>query len=527
MVSKKQWLPVVIIIIIVQAAAEAMVVYNVLKLGMRPVPYLIGLFGALLLLMVITMLLLWLGMNKAPSKGKRVRRIIGIVFACIVVAVSFVGAGMIGQAITALNKITDDDSSMEACVGLYVLKEDPAQTVNDLKGYTFGIMEGFDDVNTKVALDDVEKTLGGSVETSLFASVTEVAQSLYDGTDKVVVLNEAYADLLAETEEFSDWEEKTRIVYEVEVSNDQYQQYAAQYGDGGEDEDPEIPAGTTVAIKDQTKPVASISEEPFIVYVSGSDTRSKVLRKSRSDVNILVVVNPKTKMILLLNTPRDYYVPNPAGKGTMDKLTHLGLYGVNNSIKALADLYDCKVNYYGQINFTGFEKLINSIGGIDVYSPKSFNSGNVKGYHFDKGMNHLDGASALVFARERYAFGEGDNMRGKNQMRVISAIIKKMTSGDSKILLNYGSIMDSMSGMFVTNFENKEIEELVKMQLGDMAEWTVKSYAVSGTGTSAKTYSMPKMRCYVMKQNKKQVAKATELIDRVERGDILTDDDVK
>jgi len=525
MVSKKQWLPVVIIILIVQAAAEAMVVYNVLKLGMLPTPYLIGLFGALLLLMIITMLLLWIGMNKGPSKGKRVRRIVGIVFACLVVAMSFIGSGVIGKAISALNKITNDDS-LEACVGLYVLKEDPAQTVNDLKGYSFGIMEGFDDVNTKVALDDVEKVLGNSVETSLYASVTEVAQSLYDGTDKVVVLNEAYADLLADTEEFSDWEEKVRIVYEVEVTNDQYQQYAAQYG-GGEDDDPDIPDGTTVSIKDQTKPVASISEQPFIVYVSGSDTRAKVLKKSRSDVNILVVVNPKSKMILLLNTPRDYYVPNPAGNGTMDKLTHLGLYGVNNSIKALADLYDCEVNYYGQINFTGFEKLINSIGGIDVYSPKSFNSGNVKGYHYDKGMNHLDGASALVFARERYAFGDGDNMRGKNQMRVISAIIKKMTSGDSSILLNYGAIMDSMSGMFVTNFENKEIEELVKMQLGDMAEWTVKTYAVSGTGTSAKTYSMPRMRCYVMKQNKKMVDKATELIDRVERGDILTDDDVK
>ena len=526
MISKKQWLPVVVIILIVQAAAEAMVVYNVLKLGMLPTPYLVGLFAALLVLMVVTMLLLWLGMNKAPSKAKRIRRIIGIAFAAIVVIFSFFGSGILGKAISAINKITDDESSMEACVGIYVLQEDKAQTINDLKGYTFGVMEGFDDVNTKIAIDDIQSVTGTTIETSLFASVTEVAQALYDGSDGAVILNEAYADLLADTEEFSDWEEKVRIVYEVEVSSDKYQEYAAQYG-GGEENDPEMPEGTTVSIQNQTKPVTSIAEEPFIVYVSGSDTRSKVLRKSRSDVNILVVVNPKSKMVLLLNTPRDYYVPNPAGGGTMDKLTHLGLYGVNNSIKALADLYDCKVNYYGQINFTGFEKLINSIGGIDVYSPKSFNSGNVKGYHFDKGMNHLDGASALVFARERYAFGDGDNMRGKNQMRVISAIIKKMTSANSSILLNYGTIIDSLSGTFVTNLENKEIEDLVKMQLGDMAEWTVKSYAVSGTGSSAKTYSMPKMRCYVMKQNKKQVAKATELIDRVERGDVLTDDDVK
>ena len=525
MFTKKQWLPFVILILIIQAAAEAMVVYNVLKLGMLPAQYLVILFAALLLLMVITMLLLWLGIDKGPSKNKKIRRIFGIVFAVIVVVISVFGSSVIEKAIGAINKITDDNSSLEASVGIYVLKEDSAQALTDLRGSSFGIMEGFDDINTKIATDEIETTLGGSINTSLYASITEAAQSLYDGTDRAVLINVAYADLLTETEEFSDWEDKVRLLYEIEISTDKFKQYAEEYG-GGE-ENPEIPDGTTVDIKDQTKPVASISEEPFIVYVSGSDTRAKVLKKSRSDVNILVVVNPKSKMILLLNTPRDYYVPNPAGNGTMDKLTHLGLYGVNNSIKALADLYDCEVNYYGQINFTGFEKLINSLGGIDVYSPKSFNSGNVKGYHFDKGWNYMDGEKALVFVRERYAFGDGDNMRGKNQMRVISAIIKKMTSGNSSVLLNYNSIIDSMSGMFVTNLESKDIEELVKMQLGDNAEWTIKSYGVSGYGTSAKTYSMPKMRCYVMKQDTKTVKKATDLIDRVERGDILTDDDVK
>ncbi len=525
MFTKKQWLPFVILILIIQAAAEAMIVYNVLKLGMLPTHYLVLLFAVLLLLMVITMLLLWMGIDKEASKKKKIRRIFGIVFAVIIVIISVFGSSVVEKAIGAINKITDDNSSLEASVGIYVLKEDRAQTVADLKGYSFGIMEGFDDVNTKIATDEIEATLGGSIQTSLYSSITEVAQSLYDGVDGAVLINVAYADLLSESEEFSDWEDKVRLLYEVEVSTDKYNQYTAEYG-GGE-QDPETPAGTTVAIQDQTKPVASISEEPFIIYVSGSDTRAKVLKKSRSDVNILVVVNPKSKMVLLLNTPRDYYVPNPAGNGTMDKLTHLGLYGVNNSIKALADLYDCEVNYYGQINFTGFEKLINSLGGIDVYSPKSFNSGNVKGYHFDKGMNHMDGASALVFVRERYAFSDGDNMRGKNQMRVISAIIKKMTSGNSKVLMNYSSIIDSMSGMFVTNLESKDIEDLVKMQLGDNAEWTIKSYGVSGYGTSAKTYSMPKMRCYVMKQDSKTVKKATELIDRVVRGDILTDDDVK
>ena len=160
--------------------------------------------------------------------------------------------------------------------------------------------------------------------------------------------------------------------------------------------------------------------KPFILYISGSDTRSKVLDISRSDVNILMAVNPQAKQVLLLNTPRDYYVKNPAGSGAYDKLTHLGIYGLDCSMKGLGNLYGVDVDYYAQINFTGFETLIDAIGGITVNSDEAFSAG---GYDFVEGPNEMNGAKALAFARDRHHQASGDNARGKHQMMVIEAMI--------------------------------------------------------------------------------------------------------
>ena len=269
--------------------------------------------------------------------------------------------------------------------------------------------------------------------------------------------------------------------------------------------------------------MSDVTEQSFVVYISGSDTRSAILDTSRSDVNILMVVNPKTRQILLLNTPRDYYVENPAGNWAYDKLTHCGIYGIDCSEKALENLYSVKINYYAQINFTGFETLIDAIGGVTVDSPKAFEAG---GYSFTEGENTLNGKQALAFARERHAFAGGDNVRGQNQMRVIKAVISKITSDGGTVLLHYGEILDSLSGMFVTDMNSDDISALVKMQLNDMSSWNVESYAVTGTGGMDTTYSMPGYSVYVMYQNPDMVAKATGLIDKVESGVILTDGDV-
>ena len=230
-----------------------------------------------------------------------------------------------------------------------------------------------------------------------------------------------------------------------------------------------------------------------------------------------------TKQVLLINTPRDSYVPNPMGNGQRDKLTNCGLYGVDCSMEVLGTLYDVDVDYYCQINFTGFTKLIDAVGGITVYSDQGFTAGH---HYISKGKNHLNGKEALAFARERHHVKGGDRGRGKNQMKVIAALIKKLTEGTT-IISKYSSILDSLTGLFRTNVTMEEISTLVKMQLSDMASWSILAFSVTGEGDSQKTYSSPGHKAYVMHLDEKQVSYASVLADRMMAGDILTDADLK
>lgn len=271
--------------------------------------------------------------------------------------------------------------------------------------------------------------------------------------------------------------------------------------------------------------VFSITEAPFIVYVGGSDTRSsKLTERYNSDVNILVTVNPKTKQILMINTPRDYYVKTTKTKGkTLDKLTHCGSYGLQCSLDTLGNLYDREIEYYTMVNFKGFSKLIDAIDGVDVYCEKAFNA-HTDDIYFKKGNLHLNGRQALAFVRERYAFSDGDYARGRHQMEVIEEVINKLASG--KIITKYADIIESVEGMFEIGFTNKELSALVKMQLSDMATWDIKSYTVTGTGAKKETYSMPGQMVYVTIPNYDTVEHAKTLMEKVFDGEIITDEDL-
>lgn len=206
-------------------------------------------------------------------------------------------------------------------------------------------------------------------------------------------------------------------------------------------------------------------------------------------MNILAVVNPKTKQVLLINTPRDYYIDISVSEGAKDKLTHCGVYGIDCSMDTLSNLYDEHVDYYAKINFSGFETLIDAIGGVTIESEKSFYTYK-DNYYISEGTNQLNGAYALSYARERRAFADGDNARGRHQMQLIEAIIEKVSSGTT-ILTNYSDILASLEGMFTTNMSQEEIAALVRMQLSDGAGWNVKSFAVNGSGSKEHVYSMP------------------------------------
>ena len=358
----------------------------------------------------------------------------------------------------------------------------PQQFVDNIVLGEGGVLENADQENTAELL----KTLSDLNPTSkAYASVPQLADALYDGEVDAIILNDGYLPILEQTEGYTDFDNYTRILKQFDFTKE-------------------------VA---PVVPNESITVEPFVVYCSGIDARSSNINiTSRSDVNILAVVNPTTRQILLVNTPRDYYLPL-AHNGQLDKLTHAGIYGTGESMQTLDNLYGTHTSFYMRVNFAGLTKIVDALGGVDVYSTKTFSMG---GYDFTEGVNHLNGEAALCFSRERYAFADGDNQRGKNQMAVIQAIISKASS--PAVLKNYQTLLSSLSDAFLTSLSYDDIASLVKMQLQDMSGWHVTSYAVSGSGDTSYCYALGDA-AWVMRPNMDTVNTAKELIRQVMSGE--------
>ena len=486
-----------VLIWLLQVAAEALALLGIWRLDVLPQKYFLILSG------VFAALVLFTGILMLPVRTGRLQGGAGVFLSVLVFGVSCAASVMIMDTQGTIDKIVGQVSS-GASVTVYVRAEDRANDLQDAADYQFGIVQGYEIERILEAVDAMEEELGSSLRISEYENVQTLVDALFSGEVDALILNSAYVDILEEIEGYEDFRGRIRQIHEVKIS------------------------GWTSVLEslgsNNTQNVNDNAADPFVVYLSGSDTRDKTLTTSRSDVNILVVVNPGTHQVLLLNTPRDYYIPNPVSSaGTKDKLTHCGIYGIECSMQALGNLYGVDVDYYAQINFTGFETLIDAIGGITVYSDVAFTTADK--YQIAQGENKLNGAEALSFARERKRLSGGDNARGQNQMKVIKAVISKMTSG-STIISNYTDIMESLEGMFATSMPMNHISDLVKMQLADMPQWEVHSYAVTGFNGSEYTYSTPGTRLYVMYPDDAMVANASALIDKVCSGEILTEADL-
>ena len=255
---------------------------------------------------------------------------------------------------------------------------------------------------------------------------------------------------------------------------------------------------------------ANVTKESFAVYISGIDTYGEISSVSRSDVNIVAIINPKTKQLLLISIPRDYYVKLHGTSGPKDKLTHAGIYGIDMSIHTIEDLLNIDINYYVKVNFTSVIDMVDAIGGLEVYSEYTFIS--YSGYSFRKGMNKVNGEQALDFARTRKAFANGDRQRGINQQALIEAALRKVTN--KSIITKYTSLLNSINGKYQTNMEYKKITSLIKMQLNDMAKWTVTSYSLTGTDSSNYTYTYNQL-LYVMEPDTNSIEEAKLLIKSI------------
>ena len=475
-------------------AASLALYIRLMATGMLSNLYLIILMVVLIVLNAVSVIVqLPLRRNKA---GKLIMGIVSLLLS----GAMLYGVVAVNSVQSALSKIVGKMTETEI-TEVRVMNDNPATSMGDTRGYTFGYIADADTKNTQSILDEISKSFG-TIKSKGYDSMTALADALYDDEVDAILINQGYVDLLTEKDGYTDFRDQTRVLYTY----------------------------TTTHEVDPIVPNTSITKEPFVVYCSGIDARvDDISAKSRSDVNILAVVNPTTKQILLVNTPRDYYLPL-ARNGELDKLTHAGLYGIDESMKVLGNLYGVQADYYVRVNFAGLVKIVDALGGVDIESDANFScvpmetpDGNgdytYQKYSFTKGINHVNGSQALAFARERKAFADGDNRRGQHQMTVIKAIVNKACS--SAVLTKYQELLKAASDAFITNMPYADISSLVQMQLGDMADWNITTYAVSGEGSTEYCYALGD-KAWVMIKDSSKVNTAKNMIQQVINGEVPT-----
>ena len=344
-----------------------------------------------------------------------------------------------------------------------------------------------DESNINALIANIKSEKGVELTVDPVDSYQSAYENLINGSSQAMVLNSSYSSLLELS--YNDYESNLKTIYTYKIKK---------------------------AIEDTAK---TTDKNVFNIYISGIDTSGAVSTVSRSDVNLILTVNMNTHKILMTTTPRDSYVRIPdGGADQYDKLTHAGIYGIETSVKTLENLYDIPINYYARLNFTSFVKLINALGGVTVYNDQAFTSSHGN-YNFGVGnINLTSGEEALGFVRERYSLEHGDYDRGNNQLKVIQAIVEKLTSFQS--VSNYSDVISTLQDSIQTNMPLNTMMSLVNEQLDSGKTFIFSSQEVTGTGSTGQltSYAMPNASLYMIQLDDASVAKASQAIKNVMEG---------
>lgn len=475
-----------IILAIIQFVLSVVLTVNVMFFDMLTITYIMVLVGVLLILLGITLL------TQIGAKGKGIGGKIFCIILCIILAM---GSFYIGKINNAFQKITGSNTMTSSMV-VAVRQDDSAQKLTDTTDYVYGVQYATNADQTKSAISQIEKEMGSEIVQKEYSSTIEAAQGLLSGEADAMIYSSGQTGII--TEQIPEFENEIKVIYKHSI--------VVQIENAAED--------TSVT-------------EPFAVYLSGMDTYDDITSGDRSDVNIVAVVNPKSHQILLITTPRDYYVPIPGiSGGQNDKLTHAGIYGIEASMDTLEELYHMDIPFFGRVNFTSMINIVDALGGLDVDSDAEFDTGQDSGMivHINEGMNHLNGKETLAFCRERHALADGDNARGRHQQAVITAIIKKMMS--PSMLRGASDIIASVSDGVDTNFSMNQIQSLIKTQLRTNAEWNIYSVSAEGFGDKQYCYSSGDALLYVCIPDETSVSNIIDLVNRVEAGEVLEESTV-
>lgn len=439
-----------ILLSVVLVISSFYLLYQVIRLNVLPSKFLFPLtIGVVVLDAIFILLLIYFSKNV-------VSKIVCIVLTLFICVASCMGGYYISKTQNVLSSITNVAKHAKNTVSVIVKESSSIKNKSQLNGVSVGGLR-LNEQGSKKALKELSNE-GIVLNQTEYDSMTALLEAFYNGEVDSIIINESSRSQILDMEAYSNFDSNTRVVYQTSYK---------------------------VKNNDSATSVSDITSKPFNVLISGSDTRGGFDENGRSDVIMIATVNPKTHTILLTSVPRDFYVTTAcdAGDGCMqgalDKITHTGIHGTNTTKRTVEQLLGIEINYTFKVGFDTVTKLVDTLGGVDVYVEPGYAVHN-EYINVKEGVNHLYGEEALEYARERYAYAEGDRQRTKNQQQVLMGIVKEATK--PSVITNYAAIMDTMANTFSTTMSNEEITDLIKYQLNNNPTWKMEQYMVDGTG---------------------------------------------
>lgn len=478
-----------------------------------------------IVMVLIIAIMGFFSLKKMHQRGKPWKKIIVSIINCILSV--FMLAGTIYLPILEARMkglFVEPGTTQEIRINAYVMTEayksshsstftktETSTSLDDYKNAKFIIEKQVDQENEAYAVSDIKNQLNTSTLTTTETDgVMDAVAALYKGTGDVLILNENYENTIEEVPGYENFKTDTQILYTtirtIQVATP-------------------TPSATSVT--------SALTSSSFMVFIAGSDSRESVLTQyTRTDVDMLMTVDPINHQVLLISMPRDWYIKNPALGNNYDKFTHLGNNGMQNSIDGLNQEYGFDyINNYVLVNFVTFYNIVEALGGIDISNPYAFTCTDVEtvdgvsyggSYTFEQGSIHLDGNQALTYVRERHALANGDYGRNEHQAIVLQGIINKLTS--KSVITNFNSLLEKLQGNFLTSLSSDDIYSLAEKQLNDGGSWNMVSYHLGGVGDYNTTASMGSMQLYVSYPIAEQIEFAKEQMTKVMNGEKITQD---
>ena len=472
------------IILYLQAAVSILFFVLLWRLNVLPDRYLYIVGGGLAVI--------WLIIFFTQRKRRNIGQAVGMVFSILFSIVLAAGSFYLQKTDQVIETVTSGRTYDIRTYDVVVRADDTAQTLTDARNYTFAVQGTIDQEKLDSLLSDIQNDIGGEISTVVITSAIGEAEALLNGEVDAIIYNDAFTSTIVE--QYPEYEYQVRVLENYTVKTES----AVQTVEENENND------------------------WFLMLISGTDSEGEVSLTGRSDVDIVAGINTSTKEVLLLTIPRDYYVefPGITSEGSRDKLTHAGIYGMDELLKTVDNLLGCSINYYVRVNFSSMIQIVDAMGGIDIYNEQEFTSHG--GYFYPQGDIHMDGEYTLHYVRERYAFEDGDFARGRHQIQVIQAMLDKLMSVNT--FANYSALADAISNFAATNIPSSKVTEIIKTQVSENPSWHIVTYQLLGEVMMQPCQSANGSYLSVDMPYVEAVNNAMTLLGQLENGEVISED---